>query len=157
MALENKIYNIFTKKGLTLSVAESCTGGLLAHRITNVSGASNFFKLGIIAYSNSAKIHLLGVPQSIIKKYGAVSKQCAGYMAKGVREAEGSDIGVGITGIAGPTGGTKNKPVGSVFICVNYRNKSLSKKFKFSGSRIKIKNKSTDAALKLLVECLKKS
>ncbi|MDD4909865.1 MAG: nicotinamide-nucleotide amidohydrolase family protein [Candidatus Omnitrophica bacterium] len=155
-ALENKIKEAFTRNGLTLSIAESCTGGLLAHRITNVSGASRFFKLGVVAYSNQAKTTLLGVPGSLIKKYGAVSSQCAVCMAKNVKKKGGSVVGVSITGTAGPSGGTKAKPVGTVFVCVNYKGRSACNKFKFSGTRLQIKNKSADSALKLILKCLKK-
>lgn len=154
--IEELLKNRFIQNKSTLSVAESCTGGLICHRITNISGTSGFFKLGVTAYSNSAKIDILGVPERVIGKYGAVSAECALYMAKGARRMGKSDFGAGVTGIAGPDGGTKLKPVGTVFIAVNYKGKSICRKFLFKGGRLSIKEQSAEAALKTVILCLKR-
>jgi nicotinamide-nucleotide amidase len=103
-------------KKLTISVAESCTGGLLAHNLTKIANSSNYFKMGLITYSNEAKIKILKVNKNIIKKYGAVSKECCEAMVKNLSKISKSKINVSITGIAGPGGGTKDKPVGLVYI-----------------------------------------
>ena len=112
------LINLLTKKRLKVSVAESCTGGLLASSITSVSGASKVFNLGLVTYSNQAKIKFLKVNKNIIKKYGAVSHECCFAMVKNLSRISKADINVSITGIAGPKGGTKQKPVGLVFIGV---------------------------------------
>ena len=112
------LINLLTKKRLKISVAESCTGGLLASSITSVSGASKVFNLGLVTYSNQAKIKFLKVNKNIIKKYGAVSHECCFAMVKNLSRISKADINVSITGIAGPKGGTKQKPVGLVFIGV---------------------------------------
>lgn len=117
--MEAKVGVLLTKKNLKLSIAESCTGGLISNMITNVSGSSNYFERGVVSYSNKSKIEILGVDEEIIKKYGAVSKECAVKMAEGVRLISGSDIGLAVTGIAGPTGGTLEKPVGTVHIAIS--------------------------------------
>lgn len=116
LLLEEKVSELLTAKGLTLAVAESCTGGLLASKITDIPGASNFFLEGLVTYDNQAKINLLGVRQKTLEEYGAVSKQTALEMCSGLLERSGADITLSITGIAGPDGGTKEKPVGTVFI-----------------------------------------
>jgi len=103
-------------KKLTISVAESCTGGLLSHNLTKIANSSNYFKMGLITYSNEAKIKILKVNKNIIKKYGAVSKECCEAMVKNLSKISKSKINVSITGIAGPGGGTKDKPVGLVYI-----------------------------------------
>ncbi len=146
------------KKLKTIAVAESCTGGLLSSTITDVSGSSAYFKMGIVAYSNEAKEKLLGVsfrhcegakhPKQS-QECDAVSKRVAIAMAKGVRCLAGTDIGVGITGIAGPTGGTKEKPVGLVYIAVATGSKTIAKEFHFKGPRKKIKLQAVKAALTL--------
>lgn len=107
---------MLTRRGETLAVAESCTGGLIGHRLTNVPGASAVFVTGIVTYSNAAKHNFLGVPEKTFEKHGAVSEICARQMAEGVRTASGCTYGLSITGIAGPSGGTKDKPVGTVFM-----------------------------------------
>lgn len=112
------VVKLLRQKGLTLSTAESCTGGMLSGAITSVSGASEIFEMGIVSYSNKVKMMLLDVSQEILEEYGAVSQQTAVQMAQGVVKKSGSDIGVGITGIAGPTGGSDKKPVGTIFVAV---------------------------------------
>ncbi len=114
--LESVVGKLFIQQNKTLAVAESCTGGLISNTLTNVSGSSQYFMRGIVAYSNETKIELLDVPEEIINTYGAVSHQTAEAMAKGVRQKSATDIGVSVTGIAGPGGGTPEKPVGTVFI-----------------------------------------
>jgi nicotinamide-nucleotide amidase len=112
--LEEALGRILTERGLTIAVAESCTGGLIADKITNVSGSSMYFERGVVVYSNQSKTELLNVPKELIKTHGAVSKEVAEAMAAGVRRLAGTDIGISTTGVAGPTGGTSEKPVGLV-------------------------------------------
>lgn len=151
MLKEEKLLEAMIKNGRTLSVAESCTGGLLSHRITNIPGSSKVFLLGITAYSNKFKNKILKVPQKIIREEGAVSYQTAWLMARNIRELAQADFGVGITGIAGPDGGTKNKPIGTVFIAVSSSRQTISGKFNFKGSRLEIKIKTTDKAIDMLL------
>lgn len=134
----------------TLAIAESCTGGLLADRITDIPGSSAYFKLGLITYSNESKNKLLNIPMKTIKKYGSVSKEAAILMAKNVRHLAGADYGISITGIAGPGGATNKKPVGLVYIALSAKNKTICKEFHFIGARNLIKYKSTQAALNIL-------
>jgi len=149
-ALEGVVANSFLKHKKTLAIAESCTGGLTANRITNIPGSSKFFIMGITAYSNQAKTSLLNVAPSLIAKHGAVSKPVAVAMAKGIREISNSTIGIGITGIAGPTGDTKKKPVGTVFIALSTPQKTICKRFQFSGSREDIKFLTSQAVFDML-------
>ena len=153
--LVNKISSILKEKKLKIATAESCTGGLIAHTLTNISGSSDYFDRGIVSYSNRAKKELLDVPGEMLKKYGAVSKQVAEAMAKGVRKKSNVDIGISSTGIAGPTGGTKDKPVGLVYIGISTEEKTYSKKFLFSGDRLQNKNNTCHAALQMLYDYLK--
>ena len=134
----------------TLAIAESCTGGLLSSRITDVSGSSGYFIMGVVAYSNRAKEILLGVSAKSIKRYGAVSEEVALEMAKGIRRLAKTDIGLSVTGIAGPTGGTKSKPVGLVYIALVAGKKKIVKKFRFKGSRKNIKLQASQAALDVI-------
>ena len=152
MRLEQKVSKKFIQSELTLAVAESCTGGLIGDRLTNVPGASAFFLLGIIAYDYAAKTKLLGVPLPLLKKHGAVSRQVASSMAQGVRKILRTDYGLSITGIAGPGGATKAKPVGLVFIAVDTKQKTLVKKFLFKGTRLAIKKQASQTALKMLAK-----
>ena len=134
----------------TISIAESCTGGLLSTLLTELSGSSKYFYLGLVTYSNIAKSKILGVPGRVIAKSGAVSAPVARLMAEKVRNLAKTDLGIGITGIAGPTGGTSNKPVGTVFIAVADRNNTICNKFSFKGTRSNIRRKSALSALKML-------
>jgi nicotinamide-nucleotide amidase len=154
MEVLNKVSDELKKKHLTLATAESCTGGLLAHLLTNISGSSEYFDRGIISYSNESKTELLDVPENLLKKYGAVSEQVAAAMAEGIRTHAGVDIGVSTTGIAGPTGGTKDKPVGLVYIGIATRESVVVKRFLFSGDRPQNKEQACDAALTFLLETL---
>jgi len=140
----------------TLATAESCTGGLLAHKLTLVPGSSGYFPLGLITYDNRWKEALLGVPEQIIKEKGAVSPQVAEAMATGIRNKAATDLGIGITGIAGPGGGTAAKPVGLVYIALATGKHARVKKFQFQGKREEIKEYSARAALTLLFLFLKK-
>ncbi|MCD6099590.1 MAG: CinA family nicotinamide mononucleotide deamidase-related protein [Candidatus Marinimicrobia bacterium] len=127
--MESTVGKLLRDKNLTLSVAESCTGGLVSNRITNIPGSSEYFMGGIVSYDNSVKINILKVKAETIEKYGAVSEQTAVEMAEGVRKVLGTDIGVSTTGIAGPSGGTKDKPVGTVWVGYSDREKAFAKKF----------------------------
>jgi PncC family amidohydrolase len=150
MKPEASLGQILRKYGKTIAVAESCTGGLISSKITDVSGSSGYFRGGVIAYSNTIKRRLLDVSAISLKRYGAVSKEVVIEMAKGVKSLAKTDIGLGITGIAGPTGGTKNKPVGLVYIGLVTNKKRMVKEFRFKGPRIKIKSLAAQAALNLL-------
>ncbi len=152
MRLEEKILKKFTQGKKTLGIAESCTGGLIGYRLTNVAGASAFFLLGIIAYDNAAKTKILGVPPALFKKYGAVSSTVAMAMAQGVRKILKTDYGLSVTGIAGPGGGSKAKPVGLVFIAISTRENTKVKKFLFKGTRLAIKKAAAHTALKMLAK-----
>src|SRR3990170_2089072 len=152
MKLEKTIGDFLREKGWTLSIAESCTGGLVSDLITDVAGSSDYFEGGIVTYSNRAKTEHLGVPSNAIKRYGAVSSQVAIAMAKGVRKAFHTTFGVSITGIAGPGGGSRKKPVGLVFIAVSDGKRTIVKKEKLKGSRREIKKESARLSLKHLYD-----
>ncbi|MBI3502952.1 MAG: competence/damage-inducible protein A [Bacteroidetes bacterium] len=155
-SLEKIIGEILRKKKKTLAVAESCTGGFIGHLITSVSGSSDYFKGGIIAYSNEVKIIELGVNKKTLKEKGAVSKEIAEQMAQGVRKKLNADFGISTTGIAGPTGGTKKKPVGTVWIAVSSSKKIISQKFNFGNNRERNIQKSGITALNMLRMLFKK-
>lgn len=149
--LEQQLGEVLHEKRLTISVAESCTGGFLASCITDVSGASDYFRGGVVAYQNKFKETLLGVPAHILAERGAISRETAQAMAKGCRKLFQSDIAAAITGIAGPTGGTQSKPVGLVYIAVVSEKGSVGKRFVWSGSRMSNKEASVGAALKMIL------
>jgi len=149
-SLESVVGKMLSGKRKTLATAESATGGLVADRITNISGSSRYFKTGIIAYSNKTKTDLLGVPADKIKRYGAVSKEVALLMAEGIKELSRSDVALGLSGIAGPAGGTKKKPVGLVYIAVVTGALKMVKKCRFTGNREEIKWQASTAALDLM-------
>ena len=130
-----KIIHLLKYKKITLSVAESCTGGLLAQTMTSISGASEVFKFGIITYSNQSKIKYLNVPTKIIKKYGSVSKQCCNAMVNNLSKLSKTKLNIAITGIAGPKGGSKLKPVGLVYIGIRKGNKSIVKEYLFKNKK----------------------
>ena len=149
--LANKLVKKLIKKKLTISFAESCTGGLLSSSITSVSGSSKVFNLGFITYSNKAKMTVLKVPKKIITKHGAVSKECCHSMVKNLSKISKANISVSITGIAGPNGGTKLKPVGLVYMGFKKRNKIMIKKNLFkSKDRMSIQKVSVNNALKII-------
>ena len=145
-----QIHRLLTQKQKTLATAESCTGGELSRLLTSLAGSSRFFILGVVAYHNRAKNEVLKIPSRLIIKNGAVSKAIASSMAQNIRRLAGSDLGLGITGIAGPTGGAPAKPVGTVFIAVSSPDKTICRKFLFSGSRAAIRKKSALKTLQLL-------
>jgi nicotinamide-nucleotide amidase len=144
------IHKSLIKNKKTVSVAESCSGGLLSGLLTQSPGSSQYFKLGIVAYSNEAKKNILKIPANTIARKGAVSKEVAVLLAKSIRLLAKTDFGIGITGIAGPGGGSKAKPVGTVFIAIDSKNKKTCKKFHFTGSRTTIRQQSALKALELL-------
>jgi len=146
----DSVAELLTEKRLTIATAESCTGGLLGHVLTNISGSSSYFDRGIISYTNEAKHELLNVSEELLEMYGAVSKQVAESMAEGVRLNARTDIGVSTTGIAGPTGGSKEKPVGLVYIGVSTERDTLVKRFIFNGSRLENKDSTCREALLLI-------
>jgi nicotinamide-nucleotide amidase len=135
----------------TIAIAESCTGGLIGHRLTQVPGSSAYVDRDIVSYSNEAKIDLLGVPADTIDRHGAVSAEVAGAMAKGVRERSGVSIGLSVTGIAGPGGATPTKPVGLVYVALDAKNgDAITREHRFHGDRSVVKQRSSQAALDLL-------
>ena len=151
-----KIINKLIKKKLTISVAESCTGGLLSSTITSIAGSSKIFTLGLVSYSNKSKINILKVPKKIIKKYGAVSEHVCIAMAKNVSKISKTNMSVSITGIAGPSGATKKKPVGLVYIGVKKGNKIMFKKYLFKNKgRSYIQKTTVNKSLKLILSLLK--
>ena len=154
MRLEEKVGSKLRESRLKIATAESCTGGLIANRITNISGASEYFEAGFITYSNRAKNVFLAVPEEVITKKGAVSHDVAELMAEGVRQATGVDIGLSVTGIAGPTGGTLAKPVGTVYIGISCTVGIFVRGFLFNGDRTEIKKQTSDAALTLVLDYL---
>jgi len=146
--LEEIVGRLLSQKKLTLALAESCTGGLVAHRITNVPGSSDYFERGVVSYSNESKVGVLGVPEGLIESVGAVSREVVEAMAEGVRRLANTDLGVGISGIAGPGGGTPLKPVGTVFIGISHKEKgTASRGFHFKGTREEIKLITSEVAL----------
>jgi nicotinamide-nucleotide amidase len=152
--IENTLINTLIKRKLTVAVAESCTGGLISHTLTNIAGSSKYFLLGIIAYANESKTKFVGVSPETLNNHGAVSQETALELAKNIKHLAGANIGIGVTGIAGPGGGSLSKPVGTVFIAISLGHHDFFKKFQFKGSRLSIKTKAKNAALNLLQECL---
>ena len=149
-AILKQIHNLLIKNNKTIAVAESCTGGLLSELLTRLSGSSQYFMLGVVAYSNHAKANILKIPAQIVLKKGAVSKGIAVYMAGNIQKIAKTDFGIGITGIAGPSGGSAKKPVGTVFIAIAAKNKTIPYLFRFKGSRTSIRKQATRKALELL-------
>lgn len=154
MKAEEHILRLMVSNASKLSVAESCTGGLIASRITDIGGSSEYFEAGVVTYSNEAKTRFLGVPEELLIDYGAVSREVAQSMAEGVRRATRSDVGLSATGIAGPGGGSDAKPVGTVFIGLSWQDGTLVKEFHFGGDRKEIRQQSSDAALQMVIDHL---
>ncbi len=152
--LEVIVGQLLSARKLTLAVAESCTGGLIGHRLTDVSGSSEYFVGGIVAYSYDAKEHLLGVRHNTLYDHGAVSAETAIEMARGARRTLGTDIGLSVTGIAGPGGGLPGKPVGLAYICLSARNFDRVEKFVWDKDRAGNKWESSEAALTMLKDYL---
>jgi nicotinamide-nucleotide amidase len=148
--LESVVANLLLERGLKISTAESCTGGQISHRLTNISGSSVYFERGITAYSNAAKVELLQVDEDAIHKYGAVSKEVAEQMARGIKSISGTDIGLSVTGILGPGGATPTKPVGYVIIALCDEKSCISKEFRFGDDRLLNKDRTSQAALEMV-------
>jgi len=155
-SLEKVVSDMLIKNNLTISLAESCTGGLLASKFTSISGISKVLDRAIVTYSNTAKIQELNVEEAILESYGAVSEQTAKAMANGLKNITNTDISLSITGVAGPTGGTPEKPVGLVYIAIATNKSTLVKKLNLSGDRNKIRNYTSIAALNLIRETIEK-
>ena len=154
--LSQKVVKLLTKKRLKISFAESCTGGLLSSSITSISGSSKVFTLGLVTYSNQAKINILKVPKKIIQKHGAVSYETCFSMVKNLNKISKTNISLSITGVAGPKGGTKQKPVGLVFIGVKKAKKIVVKKFLFrSKKRNSIQKSTVNKSLNLILRLAK--
>ena len=148
--LEGVVGRMLRKKGLTLAVAESCTGGLISDRITDIPGSSEYFMIGAVTYSNRAKSEVLKVPEDMIKRYGAVSREVAQAMAEGIRKISGTDIGIGVTGIAGPSGGPQEKPVGLVHIALSAEDKICHREYRFGVERLRNKSFTAYMAIEML-------
>ena len=154
--LSQNVVKLLGKKRLKISFAESCTGGLLSSVITSISGSSKIFSLGVIAYSNQSKIKILKVPKIFVKRYGAVSEQVCKSMAKNISKISKTNMSISITGIAGPSGGTKKKPVGLVFIGIKKGKKINVQKYLFANKgRYYIQNATVDKCLDLILSTLK--
>ena len=155
-SLARKVISALIKRKITFSAAESCTGGLLSSTITSINGSSKVFTLGLVTYSNQSKINILKVPKKIIIKYGAVSYETCLSMVKNLNKISKTDISLSITGIAGPKGGTKKKPVGLVYIGIKKGNKTLVKKFLFKNKKRSFVQKTTvNKALNLILSLTK--
>ena len=157
MSLNKNIISLIKRKKMKLAIAESCTGGMLSSAITSVSGSSKVFTLGLVTYSNQAKTSILKVPKKIIKQYGAVSVQCCLAMVNNLSKISKSKVCVSITGIAGPKGGSKNKPVGLVYIGIKIRKKVVVNKCNFKNKgRIFIQKQTVKKTLNLLAQLIKR-
>ncbi len=154
MNIEHKIYDMLSKYNLKITTAESCTGGMVASRLVNVAGMSSYFEEGFITYSDNAKNKYLNVPKEILEEYSAVSWQTAEYMAVGVAKVTESDIAVSVTGLAGPGGGTDEKPVGLVYIGCYFKGDVQVKEFVFLGDRLSVREQACEEALKFVYERL---
>lgn len=152
--LEEVVGQLLVEQGLTLGVAESCTGGLVTHRLTNVPGSSNYLLGGVVAYSYDVKERVLEVHHDTLYEHGAVSRETALEMARGARRLLGSDVALAVTGIAGPGGGTAEKPVGLVYIALAARDFERCERHLWSGDRLQNKQRSSQAALEMLREYL---
>ncbi len=147
VSLEQETARLLISLKITIAVAESCTGGLICHRLTNISGSSDYLEMGVVTYSNQSKIDLLRVPEEIIKEQGAVSEACVRAMAIGVKRSAETDLGLAVSGIAGPMGGTQEKPVGTVHMALAWSEDVRCWKYLFEGSREEIKEKASEQAI----------
>ena len=154
MKAEERLRAIMVQRGMRIALAESCTGGLISSRITDVAGASDYFEAGLVTYSNRAKESILSVPHDLLVAKGSVSAEVAGRMAEGARQVTGADIGLSVTGIAGPGGGSVEKPVGTVYMGLAAEGKTLVRQHLFSGDRAAVRSQTSDAALKLALDFL---
>ena len=157
MEIEKAVADILAARGLTMTTAESCTGGLISARMVNVPGVSNVFKAGFITYANEAKQKFLGVKEETLMQFGAVSRQTAEEMAEGAARAAEADVAVSVTGIAGPDGGTREKPVGLVYIGCYISGNVKVEEYHFDGDRIQVRERTAQTALMQLLECLKEN
>ena len=146
-SLERDVARLLVSLNLTIAVAESCTGGLISHRLTNISGSSAYFEMGVVTYSNRSKTAILKVPEETIETHGAVSEACVRAMAVGVKKLAGADLGIAVSGIAGPTGGTAEKPVGTVYMALAGLMGLESWRFLFKGGREEIKLQTSEEGL----------
>ena len=154
--VEEEIGSLLRKHKLTVAVAESASGGLISHLITNVSGSSDYFTGSVVSYDNEVKMKVLGVSRETLEQHGAVSQQCAEEMAQGVRKLLGTDIGLSDTGIAGPSGGSAEKPVGLFYIGLSSKEGTICQRHVFSGDRLQNKHSAAEAALDMLRDYLLK-
>ena len=152
--LEEVLHEVMTSRGWKLAAAESCTGGLVSHRITNVSGSSEYYPGGVVSYSNEAKVSLLGVSNETLQLYGAVSRETVLEMARGVRKLFGAEIGVSVSGVAGPAGGTPEKPVGLTWVGLSTAEGEWARDFIWNDGRGQNKQASSEAALQFVVDYL---
>jgi PncC family amidohydrolase len=152
--MERIVARTLTRRRLTLAVAESCTGGLIASSLTDIPGSSRFFLGGIVAYANEVKTRLLGVEAKTLELHGAVSKDVALEMARHVRRLTGAHTAIGITGVLGPAGGTDLKPLGTVFVAIAFCHGAYYRKLRLKGPRLQKKRRAKNAALTFLLECL---
>lgn len=155
-SLEEEVVELLTERGFSITTAESCTGGLLSGRLVNVAGASEVLNMSVVTYSNEAKQKLLGVKKETLEKYDAVSAETAFEMAKGALQYASADVALSVTGIAGPGGGTEERPVGLVYIACNVQGSILVEKHIFQGSRQQVRESSVTAALELAKKCILK-
>jgi nicotinamide-nucleotide amidase len=149
-AIEEMVAELLIEKGLTIATAESCTGGLLAGALINYPGISQAYMEGVVTYSNEAKMNRLGVRKETLDRVGAVSEETAREMAVGIVKAAGTDVGISVTGIAGPGGGTSEKPVGLVYVGLNIKGDVKVKRFNFDGDRVQVRNKTVTSTLEWL-------
>jgi nicotinamide-nucleotide amidase len=152
--LEEIVAALLIEQKMTLAVAESCTGGLISNRLTDVAGSSAFFERSVIAYSNAAKTNLLGIPVKVIEKHGAVSEETARLMAEGVRKIAGTGLGLSSTGIAGPSGGSKEKPVGTIYLALADSKQTICRHYTFRWDRKRNKHVFSEAALIMVKDFL---
>jgi PncC family amidohydrolase len=155
-SLENFVSDLLRERGWRLAVAESCTGGLIGHRLTNVPGSSTFYMGSVTAYAYEAKVRLLGVQWETLEQFGAVSEPVVIQMARGVRRALAADIGLSVSGIAGPGGGTEDKPVGYTYFGISIPDDEQAWQYTWQGDRLQNKEHSAEMALQLLIDYLRR-
>jgi PncC family amidohydrolase len=153
-SLEARVGSLMRRRKLTLAIAESCTGGLIADRITDIPGSSEYFVGGVVAYAYEAKVSVLGVSWDTLRAYGAVSQQTVCEMARGIRRVLTADVGIAVTGIAGPGGGLPNKPIGTTWIGLATEAREHAREFHFEGDRRSNKSSAAEAGLQLLLDYL---
>ncbi|MBO5742852.1 MAG: CinA family protein [Clostridia bacterium] len=155
--LKQKLFELLKEKNLKISTAESCTGGMIGACLTSIPGISSYYGYGFVTYSNEAKQKLIGVKEETLKEFGAVSAQTVLEMAEGALNVSGSDIAVSVSGIAGPGGGTKEKPVGLVYIGLAFKNKTSFNRFIFKGNRDEVRQQTVNSALEMIINIIEKN